>query len=144
MKISELSDETLSRWIAEKLGWVLRVHAGTGTVFDDEDVACLYPLKQSYEIELWHRPECKCPARVLLGVCIGALLPDMVSDTAMTVMLMEKDSFVSVTLDEGVYYVDFCGRDHHNENCDDFHSADSSKLGRAVAEAFALANGWSE
>lgn len=63
----------------------------------------------------------------------------MVNDPAITVMLMEKllvGDDVEISLCGGVYHFDFGGRVKQ--------MLETKTLGRAVAMAFALANGWTK
>lgn len=134
MKISEVSDVDLSRWIAEKLEPKPDEHLCGGKYNP-------YAHRNVYE----------CPACIFRGLQKRTFQfftfsndrfwqpRDMVHDPAMTVMLLEKMGrhterplTVSVTTITAYWQVDFGGAIAGNE-----------RLGRAVAEAFALANGWS-
>lgn len=127
MKISELSDSDLSRWIAEKLEikpkeWQL-------------DAPYLKHIAWQYVEKRWE-PR------------------DMVHDPAMTVMLLEK----LMREPKRDCYLTF---DHYGELANQYELEigvtdagyaqglrgfilHGAQLGRAVAEAFALANGWTE
>lgn len=71
----------------------------------------------------------------------------MVSDPAMTVMLLELPGFVDLCFvdEDGLYDVTFCGEEVHTLECGaKMKTAQHAKLGRAVAEAFAISHGWVE
>ncbi len=111
-------DEELSRWIAEKLGWK------RGSV-----VAV-------FSYEGWYDPEGHFQVDD----------PDMVNDPAMTVTLIKHHKFVSLNcLDDEPceYEATFCKSETHSvEGCNDFATAFAETPERAVAEAWAMANGW--
>ena len=114
-KINKLSDKDLSRWIAEKLGWTWQSCGVRG------------------EKPHWHEP-------VVNGYrChVTGREPDMVNDPAMTVMLLEKRCFYDIRKHpRGWVFTDEKGVDHKHVN-----NLSVMSLGRAVAEAFALASGW--
>ena len=113
MTLNTVKDQELSLWIGKKLGY---------------EKACY---------GRWHAPDCKHPIRD--GSCCGLIekLPDFVNDPAMTVMLMEKLRAVGhLQLFAGlIQYTDFRAAQRK-------HECRHATLGRAVAEAFALAHDW--
>ncbi len=85
-----MTHDESNRRIAEALGWTLRLHSWTRTVFDtEEDPACLYPFEESCQAEFWHTPECTCPEKVIHGACIGAQCPDFYASEDASAMLLE-------------------------------------------------------
>lgn len=69
---------------------------------------------------------------------------DMVNDPAMTVTLLAHHGFVSLNfIEDGAKFYEacFCGESSHSEECGaKMETATNTRLGRAVAEAYALAN----
>lgn len=118
----KLTDREISLWIAEKLGWKLEV-AKSGN--------------------FWHHPDCVQPQGH--KEC-GRSELDMVNDSAMTVMLMEKMREPDLWLESnpGEPKLWGCTTNINCQNGEDPPVAFSFKLGHAVAEAFMLANGWKE
>lgn len=120
MTLQNLPDETLNLWIAEKLGWRFEVSASGS---------------------FWHHPLCIQPQGH--KEC-GRSVLNFVNDPAMTLMLLENMPLVQ------------CGRGgdfrtgrepKHLEwtvSCKGNVYVVNKSLGRAVAEAFCLANGWKE
>lgn len=128
MNISEVSGVRLSEWIAERLEPVASLpEPSEAAVIDDSypsPLNCWYSvcLFEEADIPRWqHR--------------------DMVNDSAMTVMLMEE----LIKLGRRLHFSEkglcvFQGEpwDKTAPLGTDFHGP----LGRAVADAFAVANGW--
>lgn len=124
MKLSELTDEQISQWIAEKL--------------EPKPAIGISYSKMAAEGRLWWYGEqngyIKCWPR------------DMVSDPAMTVMLLEKllkSGFNDVQHTTTLTY----WKNVAKWECDEGaakRALTTQSLGRAVAEAFMLANGWTE
>ena len=125
--INDLTDGQLSRWIAEKL----------------EPLESLPKENVSPSpLGFWHRP------RVFTGHTFDhSWQPrDMVNDPAMTVMLLANRKFVSLNqiedCDEGPWEACFCKHAQHSIACEAFATVMADTMQRAVAEAFALANGF--
>ncbi len=124
MNIQELSDEKLSRWIAEKI--------------EPKPEGEPWTVPLDSPLRVWH-------ASIASAICDGRQpaywkLRDMVSDPAMTVMLMEK--LLSVQrLD---IWTHFAGGDVHINTLNPLIHGCSKTLGRSVAMTFALANGWTD
>lgn len=126
MTIAEVSDADLSRWIASRFEPTLMIcehyvslwgpHKGTKYFNTAFDVAD----DGDTLINLRWEPR------------------DMVNDPAMTVMLLEKMTLAHLMFLRSTNMWRCCadGREQHFVH--------SEKLGRAVAEAFALANGWTK
>jgi|SRR5581483_1383528 len=115
--IQELSDAELSRWIAEKLGLSDMAHAVVHGAGACSRCKRFLPL-----------PERDC-------------VDDYINDPAMTVMLLEKlrPLHVQITLD-----MDYFGIVIGWPESRYWRSNSHLTASRAVAEAFALANGWTE
>lgn len=121
--LSKLSDLDISQWIAEKIS------------------------PQPADIESIHNePQYLVWASFWSSdkQCWTYLPRDMVNDPAMTVMLMQRESFVDLMLIEGQYEANFCASETHSEDCFDFYKSESKSLGRAVAEAWMIANGYQD
>ena len=131
--LSKTSDESLSKVIAEFLGWKFEMR--TFNLYAEDDIV---PTPQEVG-PFWWPPDSGCNA---------PSLPDMVNDPAMTVMLMEK---ISADGRDFSYEWDhppgdeprlcFCISPRFDEPG---YGATSyvahGNLGRAVAEAFVIAN----
>ncbi len=72
--------------------------------------------------------------------------PRPYDDPEIAMRLLNHDGFVSLNfLEPGVYEAIFCGEDVHTDQCGDkMATSQSTAPERAIAEAFALANGWPE
>lgn len=145
MTVNELTDQELSLWIAEKaLRWVRMTYGQVFRIEQPQRCTEEYAFDER-PTPYWHDP---VSAKVVgFAEDVNDYYDptektDMVNDAEMTVMLMQRESFVDVLLDEGVYTAHFCGHDKHSEDCADFHRAQSKRLGRVVAESFAKAHGW--
>jgi len=120
----ELTDAELSRWIAERL-----------------EPSCQAPSSAVTSRPAYWLVEMNPSRMTSAALNSGAQYEwqprDLVHDPAMTVMLLEKMKSTEkiVICGDGHWYIT---RYEH----EDFYSANSECLGRAVAEAFALANGW--
>lgn len=146
-KLSELSNEQKSRWIAEKLGWKL----------DEKGCVTLKGKPQGF-----HHPQCSCQqsgkddCNCFAGEDIYLQRPsrafaendryecgelaDFVNDPAMTVMLLKKlrESHKVVRLTAGTMIWARVG----SEAAPDGETRTLNDIGQAVADAFMLANGW--
>ena len=125
MTLNTVKDQELSLWIAEKL----------------EPAPAWTPLRKSREYLGTFYSDGKCWQRRFDGE--QGQRPqeprDMVNDPACTVMLMEKLlCHHGVKLDRGVD-PDYCLSWFDGQK---WSEVDGESLGRAIAEAFALAHGW--
>lgn len=124
-----ITDSDLSLRIAEHLFQPDKTRCGR----------CGWPLKE--------RIEDGCTAQVCTMIDPPIRrTPDMVNDPAMTVMLMKRKDFVSVDqISDGsepeIYDATFCSAEVHSLDCHRLFDVQNPKLGRAVAEAFAIAKG---
>ena len=119
MNIREISDEDLSQWIAEKLE--PRATAKYGSKY--WRLSC-------------HVAEMSAPA-LEAGATAELLRLDMVNDPAMRSILEES------LLDHGhSILVEKDGHKQYRCSCQHMDTGFVSSLGRALAEYFALANGW--
>ena len=115
--IRDLSDEDLSRWIVDGLEPLTQDKYGDAQ-----------PLITALEPQYW-------------VWCDGIWQPrDMVNDAAMTVMLMERGLGSLDWVSDGTFKMWRGGFERQDHSRIEYITAKS--LGRAVAEAFALANGW--
>lgn len=134
MTISEVSDQELSRWIAEKLEPEPEKINEHGDSRGGWWLWCYQHRLHGTEI-----------------VDTGKWQPrNVVNDPALTVKLIEHSGFVSLfLLEDGkepcIYHAEFCGAVSHSLDCgENMRVASNPDPGRAIAEAFALANGWIE
>lgn len=118
--ISKLTDEQLSRWIAEKIGW----HYGENPEWPDRYVEPCW----------WSSPDGEPYEKY----------PDFINDLAMTVMLLEKllNLDTELKLWQAQYKIGLRYEIEVNRLKPPLLRAQSEKLGHAVAKAFMLANGW--
>ena len=131
MTISELTDEQLSRWIAKKLEPCPAKDAiPAGSTYNVSKPSRWLLVGVSSTGAWW------CHFDIDFGYSIGDWQPrDIVNDPAMTVMLLEKLSR---------YYVELSGRFINGTMhyiCNK-HLNPTLVLGRAVAEAFTLCQGF--
>ena len=130
--MTDFSDEQLSRWIAEKL-------EPLSTLPNEDD--CDHADMEAFPTEYW-----LASYRMSRVTCmhVPSWEPrDMVNDPAMTVMLLEKMPEPSLWLESNpgdAVKIWGCSADM-STNLD---NGWSDRIGRAVAESFALAHGWTE
>lgn len=79
-----------NRKLAEWLGWQMKPFKGSRTVFAEDDEWCVNPIREDYECEIIHAPNCQCHPNILSGGCIGAKLPDFYTDETANALLLEK------------------------------------------------------
>lgn len=122
MKISELSDADLSRWIAEKEGW----RFGTNPNYPNKDIQpCWWFKGAPYSPE--ELPNVNDPG------LRWTLLKSVFDDPRFNEVIIANDLDVEVCITEAAYKSGLRG-----------FAFRASSLERLPAEAFALANGWTE
>ena len=134
MLIRDISDEDLSRWIADKFE--------PKPDFNITKVSTSEWVKRDLRISPnWNGSTTSVGMWIWRGLHIGEWQPrDIVNDPSMTMMLLEKSKLSLIALDQDTW---MCGQQWMNGTVALYANAAKSKsLGRAVAEAFALANGF--
>ena len=138
MNVRDMSDAALSRWIANKLEPAPKRSDAVPLHGTDP----LWSMGNCWIWSAFYKDE-----NGELLVVSGTLTPrfdwrprNMVSDPAMTLMLLEKRCFYSIRKHpRGWVFTDEKGVDHKHVN-----NLSVMSLGRAVVEDFALANGIEE
>lgn len=139
MTINELPDADLSRWIAEKMepmpDYTPTITGAIGGLIVMTDHASVTEAWM-FRFGQQQGPNAYC------------WLPrDMVNDPAMTVMLiglLSDRNLVIRRAEDHKEWVVYFWEDRVNNSVPIAKTIHSGNLGRAVAEGFALANGWKE
>jgi hypothetical protein len=126
--LSQVSDADLSRWIAEKL-------EPFASMMENNSAICPFsPLNCWHLVDVLRKKPEKSTTEWQPR--------DMVHDAAMTVMLLEK-LIRNCSHLVFQHWPDGCRLDMHELSRQQI-AVPAETVGRAVAEAFALAHGWSE
>ena len=137
MKLSECSDADLSRWIAEKL-------SPSQTQFPFWR-RCEVPCDRCDATGANTDRSANCRRCDGFGKVMGRCAGDMVNDPAMTVMLTEKLPAGGVMfVPEEKLWRAFSDYTMEHDDFETTNEVENERLGRAVAEAFAMANGWKD
>ena len=122
--VDQLSADELSRWICERLGWKFGNRDQCAPEYPDDLDQCWW---------------CQ-------GIpCSESELPNAVTNPAMTVMLLEKMPAGGVMfVPEYKWWRAFSDYSLYYEETTYTNEVEAASIGRAVAEAWALANGYQE
>lgn len=139
-KLSELPDEELSRWIAEKMEPLDRKRFQCHAAKTD----CIREFHDDSPKEWWRRDREQSYDESYMKPD-APWQPRSINEPEICLRLLKHPGFVSLNLllPEAKYEACFCGETEHHDECGaKMETTLNTRFERAIAEAFALANGW--